>query len=145
MCSWRIFWNGRKLRLSRAVNLRTEPGNTLWVNLKLHFSSRNSTVPSISRHAGSASGKRGRRPLEHALCSQPRLSRLLAALAQPENREGLRTVLLELARRTSRPDEGRRRSELVLDLDSLPLEVFGHQPGSAWNGRCRYYHPVVVR
>jgi hypothetical protein len=93
----------------------------------------------------SASGKRGRRPLEHALCSQPRLSRLLAALAQPENREGLRTVLLELARRTSRPDEGRRRSELVLDLDSLPLEVFGHQPGSAWNGRCRYYHPVVVR
>jgi hypothetical protein len=56
-------------------------------------------------------------------------------------------VLLELARRTGRLDARRRQSELVLDLDSLPLEVFGHQPGSAWNGhyRCRCYHPVVVR
>lgn len=93
----------------------------------------------------SVSGKRGRRLLGRALCAQPTLSRLLAALAQPENREGLRTVLLELVRRTGRLDEGQRRSELVLDLDSLPLEVFGYQPGSTWNGHYRCYHPVVVR
>ena len=35
----------------------------------------------------------------------------------------------------------------MLDLDSLPIEVHGHQPGSAYNGhyRLRCYHPLVLR
>lgn len=39
------------------------------------------------------------------------------------------------------------KEEIALDLDSLPIEVHGHQPGSAWNGhyRSRCYHPLVLR
>ena len=35
---------------------------------------------------------------------------------------------------------------LVIDIDSLPVEVHGEQPGSAWNGyyHRRVYHPVVA-
>jgi len=33
----------------------------------------------------------------------------------------------------------------MIDIDSLPVEVHGEQPGSAWNGhyRRRVYHPIV--
>lgn len=79
------------------------------------------------------------------LCSQPTLSRLLAALAIQENRAGLGAMLLESAER--RMNLRRHVPEITLDLDSLPVEVFGQQPGSAWNGhyRERCYHPLLVR
>ena len=37
-------------------------------------------------------------------------------------------------------------SEVVIDIDSLPVEVHGEQPGSAWNGyyHRRVYHPIVA-
>ncbi len=98
------------------------------------------------------SSRRGQRPLRAAvgreadgLCSQPTLSRLLAALSREENRAGLGAMLRESAER--RMNLGRRLPEITLDLDSLPLEVFGQQPGSAWNGhyRERCYHPLLVR
>jgi hypothetical protein len=100
------------------------------------------------------SSRRGQRPLREAdgrepdgLCSQPTLSRLAQDLGIPENRRGLLAVLLDAAeqRRGLRP--GERYRETTLDLDSLPREVFGQQPGSAWNGhyRMRCYHPLVVR
>ena len=40
----------------------------------------------------------------------------------------------------------RRPKKLVIDIDSLPVEVHGEQPGSAWNGyyRRRVYHPIVA-
>ena len=40
----------------------------------------------------------------------------------------------------------RRPKTLVIDIDSLPAEVHGEQPGSAWNGyyHRRVYHPVVA-
>ncbi len=101
------------------------------------------------------SRRRGQRPLRAAeesrepegLCSQPTLSRLLAALGTEENRAGLRSVLLEAAARRMGLASGMRLPELVLDLDSVPLEVFGHQPGSGWNGhyQTRCYHPLLVR
>lgn len=33
-----------------------------------------------------------------------------------------------------------------MDLDSVPVEVYGHQPGAAYNGhyRLRCYHPLVL-
>lgn len=99
------------------------------------------------------SGRRGDGPLRSGskgdpdgLCSQPTLSRLLGALATWENRVGLEAVLLGWAER--RAGLGTRRlDEATLDLDSLPVVVYGHQPGSAYNGhfRARCYHPVVVR
>jgi hypothetical protein len=81
------------------------------------------------------SSRRGQRPLRQAtgrepngLCSQPTLSRLLAALSSEKNRGGLAAVLLESAARRMNLRE--RLPEITLDLDSLPIEVFGHQPGS---------------
>ena len=40
----------------------------------------------------------------------------------------------------------RRPKTLVIDIDSLPVEVHGEQPGSAWNGyyHRRVYHPIVA-
>ncbi|CAN5133879.1 hypothetical protein BH23GEM4_BH23GEM4_10500 [soil metagenome] len=100
------------------------------------------------------SSRRSQRPLRAAgrrepagLCSQPTLSRLLAGLGSQQNRAGLGALLLEAAERRLGLSEGTRLREITLDLDSIPLEVFGRQPGSAWNGHYgqRCYHPLVVR
>ncbi|HET7229784.1 MAG TPA: IS1380 family transposase [Longimicrobium sp.] len=100
------------------------------------------------------SNRRGQRPLREAagrepdgLCSQPTLSRLTQGLATPENVSGLGAVLLDAAEQRLGLRPGERHRETTLDLDSLPHEVFGQQPGSAWNGHYRMncYHPLVVR
>jgi len=100
------------------------------------------------------SNRRTQRPLREAegrepegLCSQPTLSRLLGTLGDEENRAGLGAVLREASLRRMGLRRGMRVAELTLDMDSLPQEVFGHQPGSEWNGhyRIRCYHPLVVR
>jgi hypothetical protein len=82
-----------------------------------------------------------------SLCSQPTLSRLLHALAEPCNREGLGTVLLEYAARRKRLRHGSEcLAEVTLDVDSLPQEVHGHQPGSDYNAHysMQCYHPILV-
>jgi hypothetical protein len=81
-----------------------------------------------------------RRP--DGLCSQPTLSRLLHTLASDENRAGLARIL----RGVVRPFLERARREATVDLDSLPQEVHGHQPGSTYNGHygVRCYHPLVA-
>ncbi|MEO6600404.1 MAG: IS1380 family transposase [Polyangiaceae bacterium] len=100
------------------------------------------------------SSRRGQRPLREAmdrepegLCSQPTLSRLAQDLGIPENLGGLLALLLDAAERRLGLRPGERHGETTVDLDSLPHEVFGQQPGSAWNGhyRMRCYHPLVVR
>jgi hypothetical protein len=86
---------------------------------------------------------RGRAP--EGLCSQPTLSRSLEDLASEENRAGLAAILLHMAERGL--DGGERAEEIALDLDSLPVEVHGHQSGSAYNGHygIRCFHPLVLR
>jgi hypothetical protein len=100
------------------------------------------------------SSRRGQRPLREAvgrepdgLCSQPTLSRFCQDLGMPANVSGLGAVLLDAAEQRMGLHPGERYRETTLDLDSLPREVFGHQPGSAWNGhyRMRCYHPLMVR
>lgn len=100
------------------------------------------------------SSRRGQRPLREAvdrepdgLCSQPTLSRLYEDLGMPANVSGLGAVLLDAAERRMGLLRGVRYRETMLDLDSLPREVHGHQPGSAWNRHygMRCYHPLVVR
>lgn len=100
------------------------------------------------------SSRRGQRPLREAdgrepdgLCSQPTLSRLVQDLGLPENVSGLLAFLLDAAERRLGLRQGVRLRETTVDLDSLPREVFGHQPGSAWNRHygMRCYHPVVAR
>ena len=96
-----------------------------------------------------ASGSRGVTPLstEAHLASQPTLSRLIALLSTPEARTVLHEAITELAGRRFRGMRGGHRQRyLTIDVDSLPIEVHGHQPGSAWNGHYhqRMYHPLVA-
>lgn len=103
----------------------------------------------------SVSTRRGQRPVRPAegrepegLCSQPTLSRLLQALSSQSNRTGLGEVMLAWVARQVRRTRGCGRvAEETLDLDSLPVVVHGHQPGSAYNGHYRVhcYHPVLLR
>jgi Transposase DDE domain group 1 len=84
---------------------------------------------------------------DYHLPSQPTMSRLLAALSQPANRQALRQAVTELASRRLRAmRRGHRLREVTLDIDGLPIEVHGTQPGSAWNGHYhqRMYHPLVA-
>lgn len=101
------------------------------------------------------SKRRGQRPLlppreerrePDGLASQPTLSRLMAALSTEENREQLLGVLCTWAAHRAGLSAASPRRELTLDLDSVPIEVHGHQAGSAYNGHYkeRCFHPLVV-
>lgn len=84
---------------------------------------------------------------EPGLASPPTLSRFTAIMAQAGNLEALRDGVLELAARGLRAENGgRKRPRVTLDIDSLPIEVQGHQPKAAWNGHynARIYHPLVT-
>ena len=81
------------------------------------------------------------------LPSQPTLSRRVAEWSAEEGVEVLREGLQRLTGwRLKAMGGGRRPNALVIDIDSLPVEVHGEQPGSAWNGyyRKRVYHPIVA-
>ena len=84
---------------------------------------------------------RGREP--DGLASQPTMSRTLTMLSTEDNRSGLGEVLAA----SGDVLRLRAKTERVLDLDSLPIEVHGEQPGSAYNGhfRMRCFHPLVLR
>ena len=103
--------------------------------------------------SGAAAGHR--RPGGHGsdgqgrarLPSQPTLSRRVAAWSAKEGVEVLREGLQRLAGWRLKAMGGWRCPKtLVIDIDSLPVEVHGEQPGSAWNGyyRRRVYHPIVA-
>ena len=102
--------------------------------------------PALRLAASSASG---RTPLDraHGLASQPTLSRFTAIMAEPANRSVLREAALELGARAARAERGGKRPRrLTLDVDSLPIEVHGHQPKAEWNGfyRGRIHHPLIT-
>jgi len=81
------------------------------------------------------------------LASQPTLSRLIRTLSSESNRPVLREALLEVAaRRIKASRDGHRMRYTTVDIDSLPIEVHGHQPGSEYNGHyhSRIYHPLVA-
>jgi hypothetical protein len=89
----------------------------------------------------------GRKREPEGLASQPTLSRLQRWLSVDENRRLLRDALAEFAvRRILRENGGRKHQRLGIDVDSLPVEVYGQQPGSAYNGHYgqRIYHPLVA-
>ena len=111
---------------SDATELRDDPA------LRLATGDRASTAPL---------GRAGRLP------SQPTLSRRVAAWSEKEGVEVLREGLQRLAGWRLKAMGGWRRPKtLVIDIDSLPVEVHGEQPGSAWNGyyHRRVYHPIVA-
>jgi hypothetical protein len=111
----------------------------------------------------SVSDRKGLSPLEHrtaeererchnpnepdGLASQPTLSRLLGYLSSPENLEVLRQSLVEMAgHRIRLQNKGHKLRYLTIDVDSLPVEAHGNQPGSAYNGYygCNVFHPLIA-
>ena len=79
------------------------------------------------------------------LASQPTLSRLTDTLCP--QRDALRLGIVELAAQRIRAmNRGHRMRYATVDIDSLPIEVHGHQEGSAYNGHYGYncYHPLVA-
>lgn len=89
----------------------------------------------------------GEETAEERLSSQPTQSRLIDVLAQRSNREALRGALPDWLNRWIRAaGSDRRVRSATIDIDSFPLEVFGHQEGAAYNGyhRAVTYHPLVA-
>jgi hypothetical protein len=81
------------------------------------------------------------------LASQPTLSRLIDTLSVPTNLHWLNAALIESALRAGRATAKLARgTQAIIDVDSLPIEVHGHQAGSEWNGHygIRCYHPLVA-
>lgn len=98
----------------------------------------------VSERRGVASLQESRRLEPTGLASQPTLSRFQAAVS--DQREVLREGLFQTAARRVRAARGRKLFHATLDVDSLPLEVHGHQEGSAFNGHygARIFHPLVA-
>lgn len=90
-------------------------------------------------------GERGGTP--DGLASQPTLSRMFRRLSSETNRTVSRTgLMVQTGRRLRAMNGGRELDAVGLDIDSLPVEVEGHQEGSAYNGHyhARIYHPLVA-
>ena len=115
--------------------------------LRLAVSDRKGVSPLLmsERPEGEAAPRNPPAP-EH-LASQPTLSRLTSMLASKENRDGLReTIFACAARRFVASRGGNRQRYLSIDLDSVPVEVHGHQPEAVYNGHygATVYHPLVA-
>lgn len=82
------------------------------------------------------------------LASQPTLSRTVGILAEEHNQPVLSESLVLATGRRLRAKQpgGKRLPQATVDVDSLPAEVHGQQPGSAYNGHyhMRIYHPLVA-
>jgi Transposase DDE domain group 1 len=91
----------------------------------------------------------GEEVLNQRMASQPTQSRLIDWLAACKtNREAVRNALFDWTHRhvksTDRTD--RRVRYATIDIDSFPIQVYGHQPGASYNGYYKeiVYHPMVA-
>lgn len=115
--------------------------------MRLAASSRKGTTPldSPTRVDGKPTTKNPTKP--EGLASQPTQSRLVRTLASEHNRPVLRESLIEIAaRRNKASRRGHRLRYVTVDVDSFPIEVFGHQIGSEYNGHyhARIFHPLAA-
>ena len=104
---------------------------------RLSVSERGGTGPLQAQPEGSL--------VPNGLPSQPTLSRLVHTLSF--QRWILREALMTFAGRRIRTSQGGHRMRYAtLDVDSFPLEVFGDQEGSSYNGYYGFtcYHPLVA-
>ena len=93
------------------------------------------------------SDARGTMPLAQDRPSQATLSRLLTCLGRNDNIDVVHEGLLRLVLwRLTALKNGERPKQLTLDIDGLPIEVHGHQGGSAYHGLygARIYSPLVA-
>ena len=77
------------------------------------------------------SDSRGTTPLALQRSSQPALSRAIGLLGIGDNRDVIHEGLLRLT--VWRPKSLKTPKDLTLDVDGLPIEVFGQQQGSCYN------------
>jgi hypothetical protein len=115
--------------------------------LRLAVSDRRGVAPLIMRPREPGVPLSKNPAVPDGLASQPTLSRAVAMLGSEANRAVLADALVEVAARRLRAHRrGHRPRYLTVDLDSLPIEVAGHQPGSAYNGHyhARIYHPLIA-
>ena len=93
------------------------------------------------------SDARGMTPLAQDRPSQATLSRLLTCLGRNDNIDAVHEGLLRLVLwRLTSLKNGERPKQLTLDIDGLPIEVHGHQGGSAYHGLygARIYSPLIA-
>lgn len=92
------------------------------------------------------SDKRGAKVVDDVLPSQPTMSRFQRMLAEDHNRAALRKSLLDGVVRRRRSQREAVPERAVIDVDSFPVEVHGHQYGSAYNGHYHIdmYHPILI-
>ncbi len=91
--------------------------------------------------------ERGAKSLLKNLPSQPTLSRALGVLSSRENLRVLNECVFELARRRIiLANNGKKKDSMIIDVDGLPVQTEGHQPGSVYNGHYRktIYHTLVA-
>lgn len=91
----------------------------------------------------------GEEVLNQRLASQPTQSRLVDWLAACKtNHEAIRSALFEWTHRhlKSTGHSDRRVRNATIDIDSFPIQVYGHQPGASYNGHYQetVYHPLVA-
>jgi hypothetical protein len=115
--------------------------------MRLAVSSRRGISPLLSPPLAEGEPKPKNPPVPDGLASQPTLSRLGRTISTAENRAVLRDALLVTAARRIKAGRGGHRMRFAtIDVDSLPVEVHGHQDGSEHNGHyhCRIFHPLVA-
>lgn len=93
------------------------------------------------------SDQRSTTPLEQVRPSQPTLSRTINLLTEDTNLPVMHESLLKLTTwRLASMNNGKLPKTLTLDVDGLPIEVFGQQTGAEWSGYLgyRHYSPLVA-
>ena len=89
----------------------------------------------------------GRQGLDERLASQPSDWRLVDRMSSGEHRRALNEALPAwVGRHQQAAGGGRKVVRGTLDIDPLPIEVHGSQPGGAWHGHYhrKMYYPIVA-
>ncbi|ERS91634.1 hypothetical protein Q671_15810, partial [Halomonas sp. PBN3] len=138
------FRNPLRIRHSLASQLRTLVLQRAmgWIDLSDTDTLRRDPLWQLA-----CSDARGMMPLAQDRPSQATLSRLLSCLGRNDNIDAVHEGLLRLVVwRLTSLQNGERPKQLTLDIDGLPIEVHGHQGGSAFHGLygARIYSPLVA-
>ncbi len=89
----------------------------------------------------------GKRVLQERLASQPSDWRLVNRLSSKVQRRTINEALpVWVSRHQKASGGGRKVTHGTLDIDPLPIEVHGDQPGGAWHGHYhrKMYYPIVA-
>jgi hypothetical protein len=89
----------------------------------------------------------GRRVIDERLASQPSDWRLVNRLSSQAQRRALNEALpVWIGRHQQAAGGGRKVVRGTLDIDPLPIELHGNQPGGAWHGHYhqKMYYPLVA-